>query len=76
VPDDAGSSWKIKYDYWGDDYLKSGYYSTSGTTWKEDNATELAGIDHSGIDLTLLKQKGMLSFPVRSKDGHILIISM
>jgi hypothetical protein len=57
-------------------YDSPGYYNTSATTSSLTNASPLAGgADHSDINLTLLKKKGMLSFPVRSKDGQISIIS-
>ncbi len=67
VPDDSGKSWKVGYSYWGSDYLHHGYYSSSGTTWNRDDATQLSGgQDHSNINLTLLQGNiisGMVSLP-------------
>jgi len=80
VPDNANFSWKVNYSIWDESmYFDTGYYSSNGTTWDDSAATTLVGgIDYDDINLTLLalKKKGMLCFPVRSKDGQISIISM
>ncbi len=83
VLDDTTASWTVRYQYYlpnfqeGSEYVPTGYYSANGTTRDKSAATPLAGgIDHDDINLTLLKKKGMLCFPVRSKDGQISIISM
>jgi hypothetical protein len=52
---EPGKTWKVKYHYEGNDYLGVGYYSESGTQWKESLATLLpSGQNHAAIDLILL----------------------
>lgn len=63
VPADADVSWTVWYQGDGDDpffdkskYIIMGYYNTSGTQWRADAATPLAGGDNwSGIDMVLLR---------------------
>ena len=61
VPKSASSEWVISYECeeWAgcSGYVQTGYFATSGTTWKLSAATPLAGTqDHAGIGLTLLTQ--------------------
>jgi len=54
VSDESTASWNIFYDS-DDNYIPTGYYSTTETTWDSDYTSLLpGGQDHSGIDLTLL----------------------
>jgi hypothetical protein len=80
ISPESNITWNVFYsclEGCNSNYDSPGYYNTSATTSSLTNASPLAGgVDHSSINLTLLKQKGMLSFPVRSKDGQISIISM
>ena len=79
ISPETGINWTVFYSCYscGKKYQETGYYSTSGTVGKVSGATPVAGAsDHGNINLTLLKRKGMLCFPVRSKDGQISIISM
>ena len=56
VAPDAGASWQLRYNYWGEGtYLQQGFYSTAGTQWQSEQATLLrGGTNHDGIDLALL----------------------
>lgn len=74
VPADADVSWTVWYQGDGDDpffdkskYIIMGYYNTSGTQWRADAATPLAGGDNrTGIDMVLLRPttiSGTVSLP-------------
>ncbi len=67
LPDDPAASWRVSYYYWGKDYVQTAYYASAGTTWKNTDATLLAGgQNHFGVDLTLLPGKrisGHISLP-------------
>jgi len=74
VPDDPAQTWTARYRCGGCEqhgFLGAGYYTTSGSTYKQDQASGIAGgQNHNGIDLTLLSAKtvtGMVSLPA----GHI-----
>jgi len=58
VPDNAAAQWEIAYDMGlvaRQKYVKLGYYAAAGTTWDKSAATLLSGgMDHNGINLTLL----------------------
>lgn len=61
VPVIADTSFQVKYNYFGDNYISTGYYSLSGTTWNQAEATLLeGGKDHAGIDMSLLPGKAIL----------------
>ncbi len=69
VSDDAAASWTVSYSYQGNDYLRNGYYATSGTTWNSSDATSLpGGQNHTGINLTLLSGK-IISGSISLSDG-------
>ncbi len=70
VPSDAAAQWEVSYDAGikaEDDYVRTGYYASAGTTWDKSAASLLVGgSDHANIDLTLLSGdviSGRISLP-------------
>ncbi len=75
VPDTPNALWRVSYvgvsfpidKPFGEKYYKKAYYSSSGTTWFETDATLLqGGQNHTNINMTLkpaLTIKGTFSLP-------------
>jgi hypothetical protein len=68
VPIIADDKWKVSYYCGGvKAYVSRGYYNSTATTWRDDQATPLAGgNNHPGINLTLITTKtisGTVSMP-------------
>jgi len=71
VPENGAAQWEIAYDaglFANQNYVRTGYYAATGTTWDKKAATLLpGGVDHSGINLTLLSGDHI--------SGHVLLPS-
>ena len=70
VPTNPTSDWTAGYGCYSVGcslYVDRGYFAVAGTTWNPEDATLLSkGIDHSGIDLTILRGNqiyGLVSLP-------------
>ncbi len=78
VPQNAPAGLHIAYKHlYGGNYLSTGYYSDSGTTWDPDAARSLpAGLSLSDINLTLLSGNtisGSIALPSGTTSGTVYL---